>query len=244
MGYKKMKLSSFFVVGAFAEEERKKPWTVENSILSDIAKEKFAETNAPIKNLQKLYTTKLENYGKKDYQVYADGLSKWQGKMGKAFEKRVKKCGDAYFSDESRKRRSEETEEKKKNKDKNKNKNKNKNKEEPAPVDPEPEEVTEAPATEAPVTEAPVIEATTEAAGPDNSVCMLFRDGLIPLIEWSAKHLAECSYDAKKGGTKTMKADKKFANKWKKVMAQFQHGAYNQPNGSLCEKEWVAFPEE
>jgi len=51
--------------------------------------------------LQKLYTTKLENYGKKDYQVYADGLSKWQGKLGKAFEKRVKKCGDAYFSDES-----------------------------------------------------------------------------------------------------------------------------------------------
>ena len=37
---------------------------------------------------------------------------------------------------------------------------------------------------------------------PDNKVCETFRDALIPLIEWSEKHLAECSYESKKGPIK------------------------------------------
>ena len=102
------------------------------------------------------------------------------------------------------------------NKDKNKNKNKNKD-----------DETTE-----------------TEILVPDNQICMDFRDKLNEMIDRTRLHMPECSYTAKKGGSKILKADVKFTKKWRKVMAQYQHGAYNQPDGSLCEKEWVAWPEE
>merc|ERR1712088_100859 len=206
----------------------------ENSELPQLAKEHFLQTDADILKLQDIYVSELEDYGKKEYKVYADGLKKWQGKLGKAFEKRVKKCGEEYFYESSRKRRGghggshdyydyddHHDDEDKKKKDKN-----NKDKEEvvtEAPTDaPEtpktdPSEP-EVPATEAPKKTKKPKETKAPPPPPDNKVCETFRDALIPLIEWSEKHLAECSYASKKGPLKTVKADKKFKNKWKKVM--------------------------
>ena len=62
------------------------------------------------------------------------------------------------------------------------------------------------------------------------------------IIDWTSRFLAECKYTANhnsKPMVGTQKDGSKFIKKWKKVVGAFHHGAVNQPNGPLCEKEWT-----
>jgi len=244
-----MKLSVALIPLIAAEvdvgEKKKKPvWTPDN--LSAEVRPTFDMLMPWMKELQQKFLNDIESYGKKDYTVNAAGVERWIMKMGKAFQDKTSKCGTGYYSDSemdkedemefeddtSRRRRSDESEEKafKKKEKGKKNKNctgKGKNK---VCTD-----ATEAPATEAPATEAP-----TEPAGP-NALCESFEASMQKIIDWTDKYMAACEYTINKKKAKgqkgTVKDGAKFTKKWKKVVGAFHHGAVNQPNGPLCEKE-------
>jgi len=244
-----MKLSVALIPLIAAEvdvgEKKKKPvWTPDN--LSAEVRPVFDMLMPWMNELQQKFLNDIESYGKKDYTVNAAGVERWIMKMGKAFQDKTSKCGTGYYSDSemdkedemefeddtSRRRRSDESEEKafKKKEKGKKNKNctgKGKNK---VCTD-----ATEAPATEAPATEAP-----TEPAGP-NALCESFEASMQKIIDWTDKYMAACEYTINKKKAKgqkgTVKDGAKFTKKWKKVVGAFHHGAVNQPNGPLCEKE-------
>ena len=156
--------------------------------------------------------------------------------MGKAFQKKTSKCGHEFYATKMFERRSadnyeETTTEKPKKKNKNK-KNKDKATDAPATEAPAPE-------TEAP-TEAPTEPPTEAPAGP-NALCEAFEASMQNIINWTTKYMAACEYTVnKKNKPNTVgkvKDGAKFIKKWKKVVGAFHHGAVNQPNGALCEKE-------
>ena len=62
------------------------------------------------------------------------------------------------------------------------------------------------------------------------------------IIDWTTRFLAGCKYTTTQNSKPivgTNKDGSKFIKKWKKVVGAFHHGAVNQPNGPLCEKEWT-----
>ena len=67
------------------------------------------------------------------------------------------------------------------------------------------------------------------------------------ILDWTDKYMAECEYTVNKKNKPStigkVKDGAKFTKKWKKVVGAFHHGAVNQPNGSLCNREWVPFDE-
>jgi len=250
-----MKLSVALIPLIAAEvdvgEKKKKPvWTPDN--LSAEVRPTFDMLMPWMKELQQKFLNDIESYGKKDYTVNAAGVERWIMKMGKAFQDKTSKCGTGYYSDSemdkedemefeddtSRRRRSGESEEEKAKKKKEGGKKKKnctgKGKNKVCTDD------TEAPATEAPATEAPATEAPTEPAGP-NALCESFEASMQKIIDWTDKYMAACEYTINKKKAKgqkgTVKDGAKFTKKWKKVVGAFHHGAVNQPNGPLCEKE-------
>jgi len=251
-----MKLSVALIPLIAAEvdvgEKKKKPvWTPDN--LSAEVRPTFDMLMPWMKELQQKFLNDIESYGKKDYTVNAAGVERWIMKMGKAFQDKTSKCGTGYYSESeqqmpqvsNRRRRSEESEEEKALKKKDKGKGgkkknctgKGKNK---VCTDATEAPATEAPATEAPATEAPATEAPTEPAGP-NALCESFEASMQKIIDWTDKYMAACEYTINKKKAKgqkgTVKDGAKFTKKWKKVVGAFHHGAVNQPNGPLCEKE-------
>ena len=173
--------------------------------------------------LSQMFLDELESYKKKNYEVNAKGVEKWMlEKLGKAFEKKCRLCGDDSFAD-LRKRR--EAEEKPKRNKKNKDgKKKQKNAE---------EATTEQPTTT--TTTTTTTSTTTTTA--DESICHTFRDLMQPVLDWTKKNMKTCSYESKNNGKKENAGGCKYEKKWAKIVHAFHHGAKNQPKGALCEEE-------
>merc|ERR1712042_232569 len=83
-----------------SEKKKNEEWTPDN--LSGVALEAFNMLIAPLDNLQHQFLEDLTSYGKKDYTVNAAGVERWVLKMGKAFQKKVDKCGTDYFSENTK----------------------------------------------------------------------------------------------------------------------------------------------
>merc|ERR1739848_886836 len=87
--HKKMKLFYFIAASAMAKKKDKAP--KEPVTLSGDDKKAFAMVGSPSKAMESMYRDEMVGYGKNDWNVFADGVIRWVGKMEKDFGKKSRK---------------------------------------------------------------------------------------------------------------------------------------------------------
>lgn len=217
---------------------------------SDEARKAWKEIKEPSEAMEKMYRDEMVDYGKNDWDVFAENFVKWVGKMEKEFKTKVAKCGDNFWDNpmtvNDRKRREvvsdavddgdEETVEgrkKGKGKGKKKKKNKGKGKEKGK---------AKGDSDDAPANETPNGDGLIKM----NEWCDRFNGYAKALVAWTETHMVECCFMVQKKDKSGQinkvkhcsKAGDKYVKKWKKMTAKFAQGARNQEAGAQCTETW------
>ena len=54
--------------------------------------------------MESMYRNEMESYGKNNWNVFANGVSRWVGKMEREFQRKVDKCGQNYYTNDRKRR--------------------------------------------------------------------------------------------------------------------------------------------
>merc|ERR1712130_28668 len=194
------KLYYFVAASVFAKKELPP--------LSGDAKAAWADTKGPSESMESMYRDEMVGYGKNDWNVFADGVIRWVGKMEKDFKGKIAKCGANYWENpmtsesgaDWRKRREIDQSvrgERSKRSEK----------------------------------------ATESGPIQMNEWCDRFNGHVNGLVAWTETYMVECCYMVDKS-KKCIKAGDKYVKKWKKIMSKFTQGARNQEAGARCSEDW------
>merc|ERR1739847_20990 len=103
-----MKLFIFFAAAALAKKnkdegedskKKDKPKKEKPALpgLNGSALEAMNEVKALGASMSTMYLEDLTSYGKKDYKVNANGVTKWLNKMEKGFQQKIARCGAEFW---------------------------------------------------------------------------------------------------------------------------------------------------